>query len=89
MEICPAVLGSGVVQVQALSPALVLVAGLSVALLIIVVAVAIVAIVSVASKNGSRRKDGIRVLRELGRMLTAVLGAIRAFWNSDHDKPER
>jgi hypothetical protein len=60
-----------------LSPTVIIAAGLVLALLLLIVTVSVVSIVSVASKVADQRKDGIKVLGQLGTMLRHILDTIR------------
>jgi hypothetical protein len=59
-----------------LSPAVIIAAGLALALLLLILTVSVVSILSVAFSAPDQRKDGIKVLDQLGTMLRHVLDAI-------------
>jgi hypothetical protein len=60
-----------------LSPAVIIAAGLALALLMLILTVSVVSILSVAFRTPDQRQDGIKVLGQLSTMLRHVLDAIR------------
>jgi hypothetical protein len=54
--------------------------------LLLVATMCVVSILSVTTKAGDQRADGIRVLREQGRILRSLLDALRG--RRDDDEPD-